>query len=653
MLMNQRRLTGSTDRKKLAGFKLRLISAASAMLCMAASMTLRQSAAFADSTADCCGGSVKSTAYAPLRTQDAGAYYNLAPGAASQTTINLGTNVAATEEEKRFYAVADQYFQHFFKFEPSSATAAGIHDFDGTIEDVSATGRKKRDDFDRLSLKIFDEIDSSKMSLQARNDLDLMKHQIASSLYNSEFLQNWKKNPDEYSSFCAATLFPVIRRDFAPLDERLKSVIAREKKMPDFLQDARKNIDPAAVPRVYAEIAEEQLPGIIDFFKTDVPSAIKEARDAKLKEEFQKSNQDAIVALTEYQKFVKELLADKSACKGEYALGAEKYKRILELREMVDEPLDSLLARGEKELARLQSEFKETANAIDAKANPTELFETIAKKHPSADKLLGSVKDVLARIRAYLTEKKIVTIPGVDHLICEDTPPFMKATTIAAMDAPGPFEQTAKEAFYFVTLPEKSWDAKRVEEHLRAYSFPDILNTSVHEAYPGHYVQGQWNKLLVTNPRRMSGSGSNVEGWAHYCEQMMVEQGFGGGDKELKLVQIHDALLRCCRYIVAIKMHTQGMSVQQATDFFMKEGLQEKANAEVEAKRGTEDPTYLVYTLGKLDILALREQVKKAQGNAFDLQRFHDTFLSLGAPPLKIVRAELLAKYGIQNESKP
>ena len=307
-----------------------------------------------------------------------------------------------------------------------------------------------------------------------------------------------------------------------------------------------------------------------------------------------------------------------------------------------------MLAKGEAELSRLQKEFHETSKAIDPKATQTELFDGISRNHPPADMLLSSTKDVLGDIRAFIIEHKIVTIPGADNLLLENTPPFMRATTFAAMDAPGPFEKKAKEAFYFVTLPEKTWNKTRVEEHMRAYTYPDLLNTSVHEAYPGHYVQALWNKQLSTNVRRAFDCSSNAEGWAHYCEQMMLDEGYKKSDRDLKLVQIHDALLRCCRYICAIKMHTQGMSVAQATDFFMKEGYQEKANAEREAKRGTVDPTYLVYTMGKLQILAMRDDVKKAQGENFSLIKFHDAFLSVGGPPLKIVRAEVWQKLGLK-----
>jgi uncharacterized protein (DUF885 family) len=214
----------------------------------------------------------------------------------------------------------------------------------------------------------------------------------------------------------------------------------------------------------------------------------------------------------------------------------------------------------------------------------------------------------------------------------------MRALTFAAMDAPGPFEQKAKEAYYYVTLPEADWKPERVEEHMRAFCKYDLLNTSVHEAFPGHYVQGLWQRKAPSKIAKIIDCGSNVEGWAHYCEQMMVEQGLENGDKKLKMVMIHDALLRCCRYIVGISMHTKGMSMDEGIKFFVNEGYQEKANAERETKRGTMDPTYLVYTLGKLQIIALRDDYKKLKGAEFSLKDFHNKIMETGAPPIKIIR---------------
>jgi uncharacterized protein (DUF885 family) len=549
--------------------------------------------------------------------------------------------------EAAFHRLADDYLIDSFQSNPTFATQLGVHAFDQQLEDPSPTARAKEVEVNKQYLSKLADIDVSKMSLPESDDLELLKSHIRSRIFESEVLQEWKRNPDHYSGFVCETIFPLIKRDFAPIEMRLHSVIKRQKKMPEFLAVARRNIDRQAVPRIFAELADEQLPGIIDFFKSDVPAAVKNVKNPELISEFEQSNKAVIDALVEYQSFVKGLLNDKDACKGEFAIGRDNLQKLLELHEMVSEPVDSLLSKGEVELARLQTQFRETAKSIDPKASESALFDSISRNHPPADKLLVSVKNVLANIRSYIIEHNIVTIPGADNLIVEDTPPFMRATTFAAMEAPGAFEQKAKEAFYFVTLPEKGWDANRVEEYMRAYTYPDLLSTSIHEAYPGHYVQALWNKKLNTNVRRAFDCSSNVEGWAHYCEQMMLDEGFKKDDTSLKLVQIHDALLRCCRYIVAIKMHTQGMTVAQATDFFIKEGYQEKSNATLEAKRGTVDPTYLVYTLGKLQILALRDEVKKAQGESFSLLKFHDAFLSVGGPPIKIVRAELLRNLGL------
>jgi len=208
---------------------------------------------------------------------------------------------------------------------------------------------------------------------------------------------------------------------------------------------------------------------------------------------------------------------------------------------------------------------------------------------------------------------------------------------------PGAYEKKAVQSFYYVTPPESNWTPAHVEEHMRAFSNSDLLCTSIHEAYPGHFVMYLHVKQSApTKVRKLVGSALTEEGWAHYCEQMLLDEGFNKGDKKLKLVQLHDALLRNCRYIVGLKMHTRGMSLQDGIKFFVDEGYQEKANAEREAKRGTSDPTYLVYTLGKLDILALRDDYKKLKGDQFTLRDFHDRFLSTGYPPIKIIREEMI-----------
>jgi len=224
----------------------------------------------------------------------------------------------------------------------------------------------------------------------------------------------------------------------------------------------------------------------------------------------------------------------------------------------------------------------------------------------------------------------------------------MRATTFASMDTPGPYETKATEAYYNITLPDPSWSKEKQEEYLQGYNYPLLSNVSVHEVWPGHYEQFLWlrNDPALSKVRKLTGSGSDSEGWAHYSEQMVLDEGLYNNDPRYRLAQLVDALLRDCRYIVGIKMHTQGMTMDQAKRFFVKEGHQVPVVGEMETKRGTGDPTYLMYTLGKLEILKLREDYQRKMGSAFSLQDFHDRFIKAGNPPVKIVRRELMGRDG-------
>jgi uncharacterized protein (DUF885 family) len=565
------------------------------------------------------------------------------PVLAGLTPEAVSERASHASSELPLYAMADAYFDELLALNPSWSTSLGLHEHDLELEDYSRAGREKETVLLKKYLTMFEAVDSSGFSLTAKDDLELLKNDIQAKLLSLQTVKKWQRDPDFYTSAISETLFPLIKRNFAPMNERLKAVIAREKKMPAVLEEGKLNIDRQAVPRIFAEVAEEQLPGIIDFFQRDVPEGIKSATDIHLKEEFARSNAAVITSLKSYKQYVHELLADKQACQGDFALGAATYAKKLSYEEMVDEPLDLLLEKGEKELTRLQKEFNKTASEIDAKAAPLALFETISQDHPTADKLISAVKDMLEQLRTFCIDKHIVDIPSGERIGVDEMPPFMRATTFAAMDAPGPFEQKAKEAFYFVTLPESTWSKEKVEEHLRAFSYDDLINTNAHEAYPGHFVQSLWTRTLSSKVRKILGCGSNNEGWAHYCEEMMWEQGSGKGDKKVRLVELQLALMRACRYVVGIRMHTKGMTLPEACDFFVKQGYMDKANAEREAKRGTGDPTYLVYTLGKLQILSLRDEMKKIEGDKFNLYDFHNRFLKAGSPPVAMVRKEMLA----------
>jgi uncharacterized protein (DUF885 family) len=418
--------------------------------------------------------------------------------------------------------------------------------------------------------------------------------------------------------------------------------------MPAVFTAARANLKNP--PHIYTEIAIEQLPGIISFFKTDVPAAFTDATDPMLKAEFAKSNTAVIFALEQYQKWLQTDLLPRSS--GEFRFGADTYRKKLLYDEMVDTPLDKLLEIAYADLHKNQAEFARVAKEVDPSKDPKEVLAELATIHPAPDQLLQTFQGTFDGLIAFIREKKIITIPSDVQPVLEETPPFMRATTSASMDSPGPFEKNSKTAYFNVTLPEKNWTPEHIAEHMSEFNVGTIVSTSVHEAYPGHYVQFLWvNNTNLSKVRKIINASSNVEGWAHYCEQMMLDQGYGqpgAGAKDMReanlirLGQLQDALLRDARFVVGIKMHTGQMTFDQAVDFFVSDGYQSHSVGEVETKRGTSDATYLYYTLGKLQIMKLRADLQQKEGAAFSLQDFHDSFMKQGGAPIKIVRKALL-----------
>jgi uncharacterized protein (DUF885 family) len=478
-------------------------------------------------------------------------------------------------------------------------------------------------------------------------DLEIVESNVNSQLLTLETIRPWEKNADNYSSLCANGAFTLMERKFASPDERLRSLIAREKQMPALLADARANLKNP--PRVYTEIAIEQLPDIIVFFEHDVPQAFADVKDPALNAEFAQTNAAVIASLKSYHDWLKTDLLAKS--NGDFRIGAETFSKKLAYDEMVDLPLDKLLTIGWADMRRNQEHFRQVAHELEPDKTPEAVLEELGENHPAPDQLLDTFRATFDGLVSFIRAHHIVTIPSDVRPIVEETPPFMRATTQASMDTPGPFETHATEAYFNVTLPDPRMTPAEVQGYMHAFNVGTVISTAVHETYPGHYVQFLWVPQAPSRVRKLLGANTNVEGWAHYTEQMMLDEGYGqpgAGAKDereakfLRLGQLQDALLRNARFIVGIEMHTGKMSFDEAVAFFQKEGCQSKETALVETKRGTGDPTYLYYTLGKLEIMKLREDLKNKQGAAFSLEKFHDDFLKQGFPPVKIVREALL-----------
>jgi uncharacterized protein (DUF885 family) len=551
-----------------------------------------------------------------------------------------------------FNFLADQYFSDvYFHFAPTIGTQAGLHQYDTQLEDYSAANIQKQIVALHAFEKKVEAVDPSALDASVAADREILLNNIRSQLLSLEIIRPWEKNPDVYSSGITGSAFVIMERPYASTNARLKSLVAREKLMPDVLNEARKNLKNP--PKIYTEIALEQIEGNISFFQNNVPAAFfsgpDAATDADAKAAFMKSNAIVIDALKSYGAWLKSDLLPRS--NGDFRFGADTFAKKLRYDEMVDIPLDRLLEIAFDDLHKNQAEFARVAKEIDPTKTPQQVLDELATLHPAPDKLLTAFQDTFSSLIAFIDSHHIITIPSKIEPTLEDTPPFMRATTFASMDPPGPFETHSTKAYFNVTLPEKDWAAEHVAEHMASFNIGTIISTSVHEAYPGHYVQFLWMPQFSSTIRKVLGANTNIEGWAHYTEQMMLDEGYGrtgaGARDEreanlIRLGQLQDALLRDARFVNSIKLHTGQFTFDQAVDFFVKEGYQSRAAGLVETKRGTADATYLYYTLGKLEIMKLRADVMRKQGTAFNLEDFHNNFMRQGFAPIKIIRRAML-----------
>ncbi len=539
-----------------------------------------------------------------------------------------------------FRDFVDDYFKAFFEFNPSQATAAGFHEYDAKLEDYSAASFQNRVVALKSMSARLDGIRREKLTADESIDAAILDGQIKSELQDLQIIETWRRSPKAYIELPGGAIDLLIKRGFAPAPERLRSVVSRLRQVGKVMQDLRANM--TVPPKEFTNIAIEEAKGSVGFFRDTLAAWAKDAAggDPALLKDFETANRPAVKSFEDISQYLEKELLPRS--KGTYAIGAKNFSDKITWEEMVDLPLPTVLAIGEANLDKDYKAFLETARQINPKKTPTEVMRTISNDHPTAATLIPSAKNTVEQIRQYIVDHKIITIPSDVRPTVTETPAFARAGSFASMDTPGAYEKKAKEAFYYITPTEPEWTPKHKEEHLRSYNKPVMDMITIHEAYPGHFVQFLYAPKFPTKTRKLTYCGSNVEGWAHYSEQMMLEQGFGGGDPKIRLAQLSEALLRDVRYVVGIKLHTAGMTVEEGRDVFVQKAFQEPANGYAEARRGAFNPTYLYYTLGKLEILKLRADYKKAKGDAFSLETFHNDFVKQGGIPIKLIRQILL-----------
>lgn len=541
-----------------------------------------------------------------------------------------------------FHALVNDIVEDFYRANPTGATYLGIHKYDDRLEDLSASAIAANVAKAKAFRQKLDAIDPATLTLDARLDREFLQHQMDTTALQLDVVRGWTKNADTYSGAATNAVYTIMKRNFAPETDRLKLVIAREKQIPGLLAQARTNLQNP--PEIFTKIAIEQIDGNQSFFQKDLPLAFTEVKDPAVLADFKASNAAVIKALGEFKTWLQKDLLPRS--KGTFALGPATYIQLLMSTEMVDMPLDQLLKVAEDDRRKNEDALVATAKLIDPKKTVEQALIEVEAQHPQPGALLTTTQGALDSLRQFITAKKILTIPASAPAHVQETPPFMRSTTSASMDTPGPFEEKATEAYYNMTLPDPRWSKAEQADYMRQWYHAAISNVSVHEVYPGHYLQFLYAKNFPTLTRKVFGATTNIEGWAHYAEQMMIDEGFHATEPAYRMAQLQDALLRDVRFIVGIKMHTQGMTVEQAKQLFATEGHQPAAIALSEAKRGAGDPLYGYYTMGKLAILKLREDYRVKKGAAFSLQDFHDTFIQIGPLPLPLVREKMLGERG-------
>lgn len=545
--------------------------------------------------------------------------------------------------DEAFLNLSEKYITESLEFNPQSGVYLGLHEYDGKLGRFSKTELDKR----VATLKKFDQefsaIDSTTLSKKKYYDWKIIKSNVKNELFSFEDLKVYAKNPMVYAGAIDVNIY--IQRNFAPIEQQIKSIIAIEKSAPQFFKDAKANLqDSLALPHI--KLAIDIAKGSASFLGKDLLVALKDVKNDTLMKSFNDANKKAIAAINDFATFLEKEKLPKANNK--YAIGIENYKKMLLYQEAIRLSPDEILAIGLKELKKEQLSFNAAAKIINPNKKPIDVYNDMQKEHPTAADLIPHARKNIEAIRQYVIDHKIVTMPSEVRVKIQETPAYARSTSTASMDSPGPFETKATQAFYYITPVDPKWTPKQQEDWLAQFNYYTTDIVSIHEAYPGHYTQFLHSNASKTSKiQKVFMSYAYVEGWAHYTEKMMIDEGYGNTGDPIKaakyrLAQSGDALLRICRLCVSINTHCHGMNIDDATKFFMNNWYQGDKPSRQEALRGTYDPGYLFYTLGKLQILKLREDYKKQEGSNYNLQKFNDAMLDNGMPPIQILREILL-----------
>jgi uncharacterized protein (DUF885 family) len=534
----------------------------------------------------------------------------------------------------------DEYLAYLHELHPTMATFDGVHAHDDLLEDfgrqaIDAQVRELGGFARRLA-----SVDPQRLTEVERLERPALEASIRARLFELESVRSWERSLQSYSEVLATSLAGQVLFEYSPLAERARRVLSKLRQAPRLMQSARDNIkDP---PGIFVKLGLESLRGTLRFINDDLPRAFADVDDLHLLGELADAATEASTAVSSCIEYFERDVAPRA--RGSFRLGRDKFTQKFELEEGFTTSADRLLDIAMRELTATQEEFRRAASRLNG-GDPLGAWRTTKAEHPPAGKLVSVAREQIVELEAFLTRQGLITIPEGAPVAVAPTPRFYRWTS-ASMWTPGPFEARPLRAFYYITDVDPSWSADRQDEHLRDFNYGALWAISIHEVFPGHFLHYQHLRHLDSKLRKsiLFSSSAFVEGWAHYCEQMMVEEGFRRADETIRLGQLAEALIRLCRTVVGIRLHCEDLSVEQAVRFFRDEAFLEEASARREAERGTFDPSYILYSAGKLMVLKLRADYKAKLGTKYSLRNFHDTLLSNGSVPLWLHRALMLGE---------
>ena len=536
----------------------------------------------------------------------------------------------------------DDYLQYLQETRPTCAALDGVHSHDDLLEDLS----RQAIDADLRALSGFGrrlaDIDPSGLTEIERAEHPVLKDHIRARMFELEEVRGWERNPHIYADTIASSLATQALFSFAPATERARRVLSKLRQVPRLIQAARDNIkDP---PGIFIKVGIETFNGALRFIEHDMPRAFREVDDLHLLGDLADASTEAATAIRGYVEVLETDLGPRA--RASFRLGRDRFEQKVRLEEGLGLSVDRLLAIGERELASTAEAFRVAASKLNG-GDPAEAWAKAKAKHPEPGQLIRAAQEQLAELQAFVEKQKLLTLPASEPVVVAPTPDFFRWSS-ASMWTPGPFETKPTRAYYYLTDVERGWSAERQAEHLRDFNFGTLWCISIHEVYPGHFVQYQHLRQVESKARKsiFFAPASYIEGWAHYCEQMMIDAGFGRKDPLVRLGQLQEALVRLVRFVVSIRLHAEDLSVEQGVRMFREMAFLEEANARREAERGAFDPTYLVYSVGKLMLQKLRHDVEAKEGDAFSLRNFHDSLLKQGAAPFTLHRRLMLGDTG-------